>query len=105
MVSQQSSPRRRGPSLENPEALTGSPPSRGRRSIVPLCTDGRQEIGTRIDVADHAGIADRDFHQLALVRSQNLLCAFVAAELDQLLVEAPRNAHRMAAAGGGGRGD
>jgi len=40
-----------------------------------LGSDGRQKIGGGVDVADHARIADRDFHQLAGMLAEDLLRA------------------------------
>src|SRR5258708_4996680 len=77
----------------------------GRDSMAFLCANRGQQVGRRVDGADHAGIAGRDFHELALVRGENSLRALVAAELDELLVEAPRNADRMAPPGTEVRGD
>src|SRR5258708_23059668 len=69
----------------------------GNDSIVLLNADRGCQVLGAIDVADHTGVADRDFHQRILVGSEQALGALVAAEHDQLLVKIAGDALRVAA--------
>src|SRR5207302_4239597 len=80
-----------------------------RGSCATLCLPSRgdhtsdsprwREIVRRVDVAHHARIADRNFHEVILVRAEQAFGALVAAQPQQLHVKASRHADRVAAPG------
>ena len=55
----------------------------GRHLCRPL--DRRREVGGAVDVADDARIADRDFHQLFLVRGEQMLGPFISGQFRKIL--------------------
>src|SRR5688500_18251322 len=58
----------------------------------------RSQVAWRIDIADHARVADGNFPHARRVLGEQPLGAFVAAQRDESLVEAAGDADRMAAA-------